>query len=112
MAACLRRMQRCHAGLLPNGIITREGTMEQQNIPYFAHEGIMARMERSNRRLWILCIILIILLAGTNAAWFYHESQFEDVVSTEISQDVNSDDGGNAIINDGVHINGESTTDH
>jgi hypothetical protein len=85
--------------------------MEQQNIPYFAHEGIMARMERTIKRLWVLCIILIILLAGTNAAWIYYENSFEDVVSTEISQDVNSDDGGNAIINDGVHINGESTTD-
>lgn len=85
--------------------------MEQQNIPYFAHEGIMARMERTIKRLWVLCIILIILLAGTNAAWIYYENSFEDVVSTEISQDVNSDDVGNAIINDGVHINGESTTD-
>ena len=87
--------------------------MEQdKTIPFYAHEGIVARMERSNRRLWILCIILIILLAATNGAWIWNESQFEDVVSTEISQDVNSDDGGNAIINDGVHINGESTTDH
>lgn len=85
--------------------------MEQDKIPYFAHEGVVARMERTNRRLWILCIILIVLLAATNGAWIYYESQFEDVVSTEISQDVNSDDGGNAVINDGVHINGESTTD-
>ena len=87
--------------------------MEQdKTIPFYAHEGIVARMERSNRRLWLLCIILIVLLAVTNGAWIWNESQFEDVVSTEISQDVNSDDGGNAIINDGVHINGESTTDH
>lgn len=85
--------------------------MEQQNIPYYAHEGMVARMERTIKRLWVLCIILIILLASTNAAWIYYENSFEDVVSTEISQDVNSDDGGNAIINDGVHINGESTTD-
>lgn len=80
-------------------------------IPYAAHEGAMARMERIIRRQWILCIILIVLLAVTNGAWIYYESQFEDVVSTEISQDVNSDDGGNAVINDGVHINGESKTD-
>lgn len=85
--------------------------MEQDKIPYFVHEGVVARMERTNRRLWILCIILIVLLAATNGAWIWYESQFEDVVSTEISQDVNSDDGGNAVINDGVHINGESTTD-
>lgn len=77
-------------------------------INYAAHEGMMARMERTIRRLWILCIILIILLAGTNAAWIWYENQFEDVVTTnEISQDVESDDGGDAIINDGVHINGE-----
>ena len=82
--------------------------MEQQNIPYIAHEGIIARMERANRRLWILCIILIILLAVTNGAWIYYESQFEDVVTTkEVTQEVSSDNGGDAIINDGVHINGK-----
>lgn len=48
---------------------TTEKIMEQNTIPYYAHEGIVARMERANRRLWILCIVLIILLAGTNAAW-------------------------------------------
>ena len=85
--------------------------MEQQNIPYFAHEGIVSRMERANRRMWILCIILIVLLAVTNGAWIYYESQFEDVVtSNEITQDVDSSEG-DAIINDGVHINGESETD-
>lgn len=86
--------------------------MEQNNevkmIPYFVHEGAMARMERTIRRLWILCIILIALLAGTNGAWIYYESQFMDeVTTTEVTQDVDSDDGGDAIINDGVHINGE-----
>ena len=83
--------------------------MEQQNIPYFAHEGIVARMERTNRRLWILCIILIVLLASTNGAWIYYESQFTDEMLT-VTQDVDSGNG-DAIVNDGVHINGESTTD-
>ena len=83
--------------------------MEQQNIPYFAHEGIMARMERTIKRLWVLCIVLIILLAGSNAAWLLYESQFEDE-STTVTQELNSD-GGDAIINDGVRINGTSETD-
>ena len=82
----------------------------EKTIPYFAHEGIVARMERANRRLWILCIVLIILLAVTNAAWIYYESQFADETMT-VTQDVDSGDGGDAIVNDGVHINGESTTD-
>lgn len=83
--------------------------MEQQNIPYFAHEGIMARMERTIKRLWVLCIVLIILLAGSNAAWLLYESQFEDE-STTVTQELNSD-GGDAVINDGVRINGTSETD-
>lgn len=56
-------------------------------INYAAHEGMMARMERTIRRLWILCIILIILLAGTNAAWIYYENSFEDVVVTQENDD-------------------------
>lgn len=56
-------------------------------ISYAAHEGMMARMERTIRRLWILCIILIILLAGTNAAWIYYENSFEDVVVTQENDD-------------------------
>ena len=83
--------------------------MEQQNIPYFAHEGMMARMERTIKRLWVLCIILIILLAGSNGAWVWYESRFEDEQTT-VTQELNSD-GGDAIINDGVRINGTSETD-
>lgn len=67
-------------------------------ISYAAHEGMMARMERTIRRLWILCIILILLLAGTNAAWFYYESQFVDEVT--ITQD-NKDGYNNYVGNDG-----------
>lgn len=86
--------------------------MEQdKTIPYYAHEGIVARMERMNRRLWILCIVLIVLLAVTNGAWLYYNSQFEDAVtSSEITQEVNSGSG-DAVINDGVHVNGENQTD-
>ena len=65
--------------------------MEQNNevkmIPYFVHEGAMARMERTVKRLWILCIILIVLLAGTNGAWIYYETSFEDIVVTQENED-------------------------
>lgn len=43
-------------------------------------------MERVNKRLWILCIILIVSLLGTNGAWIYYENQFEDVVVTQEAQ--------------------------
>ena len=83
--------------------------MEDKSIPFYAHEGVVSRMERANRRLWILCMILVLLLAGTNGAWVYYESQFTDE-TLAVTQDVDSGDG-DAIVNDGVHINGESTAD-
>lgn len=51
-------------------------------VDYYEHEDILVRNERANRRLWILCIILIVALIGTNGAWLYHESMYRDVVTT------------------------------
>ena len=53
-----------------------------ENVPYLVHEMEMARAERTIKRLWITTLILIFLLVGTNMAWCYYESQFEDVVTT------------------------------
>lgn len=61
--------------------------MDNQTIPYIAHEGMMVRMERTNHRLWILCIFLIICLVASNLAWFLYESQFE-YYDEEITQEV------------------------
>ena len=55
--------------------------MEQ--VPYVAFESALARLERTNRRLFILCIILILLLLATNLSWIYYENSFEDVVVTQ-----------------------------
>jgi len=45
----------------------------------FAHEQEAVRQERTIKRLWILCILLVIMLVGTNIGWFIYESQFEDI---------------------------------
>lgn len=65
----------------------------QENVPYIVHESITARMERTNRRLWILCILVFMALLVTNGVWLLYESQYED---QEIMQAVlqDSDDGG------------------
>ena len=68
-------------------------------ISYAAHEGMMARMERTIRRLWVLCIVLILLLAGTNAAWIYYENSFEDITVTQ-----ENDDGYNNYIGEDGNI--------
>lgn len=84
--------------------------MDERNVPYIVHEGAMARMERTIKRLWILIILLAVFLVGTNAAWIYYESQFETVETTEIFQDVDTGENGMAVITDGIHINGENPT--
>lgn len=58
------------------------------DVPYMVHEDDMARLERTIKRLWILTIILIVSLLGTNGAWLYYESQFEVVENTQVTQDI------------------------
>lgn len=67
---------------------------DQTTVPYIAHEGMMVRMERTNHRLWILCIVLIIALIASNAAWIFYESQFEyydEDVTQEVTQSAQSE---------------------
>ena len=80
---------------------------------YLMWESSHARSERTNKRQFIIIFFLIIALLGTNLGWLVYESQWQVVeTSTQtITQDVDSGEGGDAIINDGVHINGESETD-
>ena len=53
-------------------------------VPYIVHESAMARAERSAKRFWVVVIMLIVLLVGTNGAWLWYESQFEVVETTTI----------------------------
>ena len=75
-----------------------------KDVPYIAHESAVARLERVIKRLWVLALVLIVLLAASNAAWIWWESQFEEV---RIEQD--SESGYNNFIgNDGDIYNGET----
>ena len=78
--------------------------MEQ--IPYIAFESALARLERTNRRLFILCIILILLLLTTNLCWIYYENSFEDVVVTQ-----DNANGYNSYIGNDGDINYGETND-
>lgn len=71
---------------------------ENKIVPYFVHEGIMARLERINTKLWVLCIIMFLALIGSNMAWLYYESQWE-VIETQqsVDQDISTGDG-NAVV--------------
>lgn len=80
-----------------------------KDVPYIVLETELARLERIIKREFILIIITLVLLVGTNACWLYYESQFEEVVTTtqEVTQD--NDNGVNNFIgNDGDITNGET----
>ena len=73
-------------------------------VDYIVYESAMARVERTIRRLWILILVLIVLLAGSNALWLYEWCQYDyvDEIETTYTQD-----------GEGVNIIGDSNeVDH
>lgn len=67
---------------------------------------IAAMAERTIKRLWIVIILLVVLLVGSNIAWIWYESQWE-VSETQITQE-NESGYNNYIGNDGDIYNGET----
>lgn len=79
-----------------------ECTCDVRSVPY----AVLELEDRKHKRLWVVILVLIVALLGTNAGWIYYENQFEDVVTTtqEITQD--SGDGGSNTYN-GDFIGGD-----
>lgn len=65
---------------------------EPVNVPYIAYEANMSQLERIIKRLWIVCILLIVLLVGSNIAWLIYESQYE-YFETSVTQEAENDGG-------------------
>lgn len=83
---------------------------EHTNVVSFAaFESMKSTMERTIKRLWILAVVLVLLLFGSNAAWIWYESQFTDEITETYNSQVDGE-GGLAIVNrDGsVNYGGES----
>lgn len=57
-------------------------------IPYYVAESMADRQALTIKRLWIMCILLIVLLVGTNALWIWYKSQWEYFETNEIDQDI------------------------
>lgn len=77
---------------------------QRQTVPYIVHEADMARQERTIKRLWILLILLIVLLVGSNVVWIAYESQFTDEIVTEIDAEQETGEGNNYVV--GGDMNG------
>lgn len=72
------------------------------NLPYAAHEIAMAQSERNIKRLWIIILVLIVALIGTNLAWIIYENSFEDyVITQEVERD--ADNGTNNFVGGDVY---------
>lgn len=54
-----------------------------EQVSYIVFEGEMTRLERIIRRLWILCLVLLIALLSTNISWVYYNSQSKEFKTYE-----------------------------
>ena len=75
----------------------------EKNTTYLQFESAQARMERTNIRMSVICIILILALIGTNAGWIYYEHQFEDVT---VAQEATADGDSTVHLIGGDWLNG------
>ena len=79
-------------------------------VPYIVHEEIVVSMERTIRRLWILCIIMFVSLVLTNGLWICYERSW-DVTEQDVLQDVDTGNGDAVITGIGDINYGENKTE-
>ena len=65
------------------------------NVSEAALEFAVEKMAQAQKRLFIIIILLIIALVGSNIAWVIYESQYENIVQT-VEQE--ADNGENRFI--------------
>lgn len=71
------------------------------DVPYIVFEETCVKLERTIKRLWILCIIVFLSFVISNGIWIWYESQWQYVDTTtmnDISQQIDSE--GRATIGD------------
>lgn len=83
--------------------------MENKDVPFIVHEGIMSRMERNIKRLFILLMVAIACLVVTNAVWIYAWMQYDYSGNETVTVDGRSGTA-NYIGEDGVITNGEGSS--
>lgn len=58
-------------------------------------ECIATKLEITIKRLWILCVLLLLALIISNSCWIWYESQWKYVdTTTEIEQEVTQEGSG------------------
>lgn len=93
--------------MMPDCKTCKEHRQNVEPVPYIVHESAMARQERTIKRLWVL-VILSIFVVAVLAGYIIWEKKVYDVTVTE-TYTSESDDGGVAIVNRDGEVNyGES----
>lgn len=77
---------------------------ETISIPFIVHEAALSRIERINKRLWILAIVIFTAFVFSNIYWINNEMQYEDVL-TETYETTTS-------ANNPVFVNGNGTLNY
>jgi hypothetical protein len=83
---------------------------EVADVPFVVYQATAARQERQIRRMWIVILLLICALIGTNLSWIIYNSQFEvveETIETNVAQENDNGDN-NYIGNDGDITYGEA----
>lgn len=78
---------------------------EQPTIPYIAYESVLARNERTVKRLIICLLMCTLLLLLSNCAWLYAWCQYEYVDETETTTTVTQDGEGQNVYGDNNRVN-------
>ena len=80
---------------------------EDKTVHFATVEGIIERLDRVNRRLVAIVVLLIVLLVGSNIAWLVYESQFQEV-TTETQIDAWQDGNTNLVSGGDMYYGPES----
>lgn len=72
------------------------------SVPYAVLVDFKETAKANSLKWFIICLVLIILLVGSNIGWLVYQSQFEDIVEETYTEDydIEANDNGNAIYND------------
>lgn len=65
-------------------------TKKPSSVPYTVLVDFKETAKANSLKWFIICLVLIVLLVGSNIGWLVYESQFEDVVeitTQEVEQD-------------------------
>ena len=71
---------------------------DKNTVSFVAHEQDMARMERSNKRLFALCVILAILLTASVLYVVYLKSEYQQVITEQEVEQIADDNGQNQFV--------------